>query len=217
MKIFISYSSQQIYIAKRIKEFLDKIEMDSFLASDDIRTAEDWKERIIEELETCQIIIPILSKEFKKSDWCSQEIGIFSFLKKDIIPISIDGTSSYGFIRHIQSNWIEPDVTAELRVAEGLVKCINDYQPLISLLKNAGGFRYAENIFKAIEPYFDKIGKEDINLIINYSIENSQIWGAAKCIDVFIPKLLKIRKYEIDSNLIKKITYQLENQKWYSD
>jgi len=216
-KVFISYCSQQISFAKQIKEFLENIGMDSFLADDDIRTAENWKERIIEELKTCQIIIPILSNEFKKSDWCSQEVGIFSYLEKEIIPISLDGTNSYGFIRHIQSKLIESYIPIELRVAEGLVKCINDYNPLIYLLKNAGGYRYAENIFKAIEPYFNKIGKKDINLIIKYSIDNHQIWGAGKCIDNFIPKLLKISSKNIDKKLLKIITYQIENQKRYSE
>jgi len=216
MKIFISYSSKQIYFANRIKEYFDKIEIESFLANDDIRIAENWKDRILNELKTCNIIVLILSKDFKKSDWCSQEIGIFYSLGKNIIPISIDGTQSYGFINHIQSKMIEPEIPVELRVAEGLTECINNYVPLINLLKNVGGCRYAENVFKTIEPYFDKIEKEDINLIIKYSIENSQIWRAAKCIDLFIPKLLNIRKDEIDPELFKKINYQLKNQKKYS-
>jgi len=217
MKVFISYSSKQIHFANQIKEFLDNIEIESFLANDDIRIAENWKDRIINELKMCKIIVPILSKEFKESDWCSQEIGIFYSLKKNIIPISIDRTQSYGFINHIQSKMVEPDIPIVLRVAEGLTKCINNYNPLIHLLKNAGGFRYAENIFKTLEPYFDKIEKENINLIIKYSIENSQIWGASKCIDLFIPKLLNIRKDEIEPDLLKKINYQLKNQKIYSD
>ena len=98
VKVFISYSTAQLEIARRIQEFLDVIKLESFLASDDLRTASNWKVRILEELQTCEIIIPVLSEEFKTSDWCSQELGIFHFQKKKIIPISTDGTLPFGFI-----------------------------------------------------------------------------------------------------------------------
>jgi CRISPR/Cas system-associated endoribonuclease Cas2 len=77
------------------------------------------------------------------------------------------------------------------------------------------GFRYAENIFKVIEHDFDKLNKEEVDLIVKYSISNNQIWGAAKCIDTYLPKLLKLRKNEIEKDLFKIIKYQLKNQKWY--
>jgi hypothetical protein len=139
MKVFISYSSKQIYFANRIKDYLDGIGIESFYANDDIRVAEEWKDRILDELGECEIIIPILSKEFKESNWCSQEMGVFSFLKKKIIPISIDEMRSYGFFSHVQSKGIEPDFPVELIIAEGLIGYISGYNHLIFLLKNAGG------------------------------------------------------------------------------
>jgi len=209
VKAFISYSSKNIVFAKRLKEFLDAIEIESFLADDDIRIAEDWKERILNELNTCQIIIPILSKDFKNSDWCSQEIGIFYFLKKIIIPISVDGTRSYGFIGHIQSKSIGSDITPELLVAEGLGKCYN-YKPLIYLLKKAGSFRYSENIFKVLEQYFDKLNKDDVNIILDISIKNGQIWSAAECADRYLPNLLAMRKDVIEHDLMEKIMSKIK-------
>ena len=215
MKIFISYSSKQLEVAKRIKLFLDEIEIDSFLADDDIRTASDWKERIFEELQKCEIIIPVLSKEFKSSDWCSQELGIFYLQKKKIIPVGTDNIHPFGFINHIQSRFIK-DTSLELIISEGLMECVSNCTGFIYLLKKLKyGFKIAEEIFSVIEPYFEKIKKEDVNFLLDVSIRNSQIWSSARCSEKYIPKLLELRKKDTDAVLRKKITYQIKNNKWY--
>jgi hypothetical protein len=76
MKAFISYNSQQLKAAEGIKRFLKAIEIESFVANDDLRTSSDWKTVITKELHKCELFIPLLSKAFKTSDWCSQELGI---------------------------------------------------------------------------------------------------------------------------------------------
>lgn len=220
MKVFISYSSKQENVAKKIKDLFNNIDISSFLANDDIRTAEDWKARIVEELQKCQIIIPILSKEFKESDWCSQELGIFFFQKKDILPISVDGTNSYGFINHIQSKAIKSrfqnDMSLELIVSEGLMEIIPNCAGFIYLLKKLEfGFKIADKIFATLEPFFDRLNKEDLNSIIEISIKNGQIWSAAECSNKHLPKLLELRKDDIDAVLREKIEYQIKNNKLY--
>ncbi|MCL2480578.1 MAG: toll/interleukin-1 receptor domain-containing protein [Spirochaetaceae bacterium] len=220
MKVFISYSKEQLDIARKTKTFLDEARLYSFLASDDLRVASNWKDRIINELNDCEIIIPILSKKFKLSDWCSQELGIFYFQNKKIIPISVDKTISYGFIKNIQAKTIQlkylDDLPLELLISEGLMECDSIGDAFICLLmRKEINYRIAERIFRAMLPYYERFKKEDINSIILASIENGQIWKAAECVDKHIPKLLKERNDDIDPVLKKKLQYQITHGKWY--
>jgi hypothetical protein len=218
MKVFISYNSKQLNLAENIRDFLDSVSIDSFIANDDLRTGANWKKAIISELEKCELFIPLLSKEFKISDWCSQEIGIAYIKNMGIVPVSIDDTKPYGFINHIQARFVNK-MDIALIIAEGLMECnnMNNASGFIKLLKDAGSFRRSEEIYKALEPFFDKLKIDDLNLVISCSIANAQIWSASSCLNKYIPKLLKLRKDDIDRLLIKKLKYQIKNGKWYPE
>src|SRR5207302_289258 len=85
----------------------------------DLVVSEEWKARILEELKTADIFVCLLSKHFKASDWCPQELGfIITRPEMIIIPMSIDGTTSFGFINHIQSQSL--NLPSKLEI-EGLV------------------------------------------------------------------------------------------------
>ena len=105
-KAFISYSHLDKKIAGDVNRFLTDIGIDGFLAHEHIDVSEEWRESILKELRCCDLFIPLLSENFRKSDWTSQEVGfIVSRLKEGvkIVPFSIDKTVPYGFFSHIQS------------------------------------------------------------------------------------------------------------------
>jgi hypothetical protein len=216
MKIFISYSSLNLNIADKIKHFLEELNISSFFAHDDIRNATDWKKRITKELKECNSIIPILTKDFKKSEWCSQELGIFYFQNKSIIPVSIDNTPSYGFINNIQARCIK-DMPLEYIISEGLMDNFSLFTGFLSLLRNIKSFKRAILFFNTIEPYISKIKKKDLKIIIEESINNSQIWNAGKLVNDNLNKLLNVRKNDIDTLLLKKIKYQVKYHKRYNN
>ena len=104
LKLFICYSSVDKEIAGRIAERFKKFTgFDVFLAHDDLSYSENWPKDIWENLHKAHIIMPLLSKNFKKSGFANQEIGIAIVRGKNIIPLSIDGTKSYGFIYEKQA------------------------------------------------------------------------------------------------------------------
>lgn len=120
MRIFISYSVYDKVWGGRLKEFFDHYGIPSFLAHDDLQVSEEWKERIYAELKACDVFVCLLSRNSKVSDWCSQEIGI-AFSREDVafIPISLDGSPSYGFISHLQSTVIRGESEIENFIAGG--------------------------------------------------------------------------------------------------
>lgn len=218
MKAFISYSTIQIKLAQEIKDFLKTIDIDSFIAKDDLRTASDWKNMIFNELSASDIFIPILTLDFKKSEWCSQELGIAFYNNKKIIPISVDDCKPYGFINNLQSRSIA-EYGVDLIISEGLLeyKIDNGGFGFAELLKKSESFRYSEKIFKILQPYYSILGKESLNKIIEYSISNGHVWAANECANNYIPVLLEERKNDIDPLLYKKIQYQIEHQEWYTE
>ena len=113
MKGFVSYSTHDKFVACEVAKALKTLHIQPFLAHDDLYISQSWRDRILEELSTCHIFVPLLSRDFKQSEWCSMECGyIFSRPDVSIYPLSLDGTFPYGFLAAIQSGII--DITREL-------------------------------------------------------------------------------------------------------
>src|ERR1035438_3292379 len=107
MRAFISYSVIDKQFAGGVKRALENLGVECFLAHEDIRVSEEWKDRILQELREADIFVTVLSERFKASEWCSQELGfIVSRPEVVIVPLSIDGTNPYGFISHVQGQYV---------------------------------------------------------------------------------------------------------------
>ena len=100
MKAFISYSTTDKQIAGQVKTILNEYRVDAFLAHEDINVSQEWKDRIIQELNQSSIFVPLLSAAFKQSDWAPQEIGLAFARSEEVlfIPLFVDGTVPFGFI-----------------------------------------------------------------------------------------------------------------------
>ncbi len=115
-RAFISYSHEDRKFGAEAKAVLAEIGISAFLAHDDLHVSEEWRARIIEELQRCDLFVPLLSANFLASKWAPQEVGfIISRPEVAIAPISLDGTTPFGFIAHVQSRKITKDgITREL-------------------------------------------------------------------------------------------------------
>ncbi|WP_272150173.1 toll/interleukin-1 receptor domain-containing protein [Tenacibaculum aiptasiae] len=96
MKVFLSYSSQDLKFVSLLKNRLMALGHSLFLAGEDIKVGEKWNEQIKKSIEIADIFIPILTSNSVKSNWVIYEFGVFSEYvnqnsnKKTIIPIVID-------------------------------------------------------------------------------------------------------------------------------
>ena len=95
---FISYSQEDRKFGAQAKSVLADVGIEAFLAHDDLHVSDEWRKRIIEELKRCDLFVPLLSKNFVASKWAPQEVGfIISRSEVPIAPISLDGTTPFGF------------------------------------------------------------------------------------------------------------------------
>lgn len=213
IKVFISYSTKDKLIGAKIKKILENYGIESFLAHNDIQVSQVWRERILKEIHEADVFIPVLSENFKESDWCSQEAGIACYRKILFIPLTLDDTTPYGFMnirngKKINAYRIPPDL---------IIKPILEKFPeiklltlLINYLENCRNFRDCEAAMNRLEPYFDQLNPEQINEIIDISIRNDQVWNANRCANRYLPKFIKIYRDQIDENKLKKLLNLIE-------
>lgn len=87
MRIFISHSIKNEKIVLKFAEFLESInsEIEVFCSSErgSIGTGKNFVKTIFDELDACDLFIPVLSREYYESKFCMIELGVaYSYLIK---------------------------------------------------------------------------------------------------------------------------------------
>jgi hypothetical protein len=218
VRAFVSYSHQDRQYGGQAKRVLAEVGIDAFLAHDDLDVSEEWRERILEELRQCGLFVPILSEQFLQSRWTSQEVG-FIVSRPDVVvaPLSIDSTTPYGFLSHLQSRRIPPNgITRELLVEPLARKLPRAILPgLIQIAAKAGTFRDAEAKLRPLVPLFALFTAEEAQALGYAAVENGQIWNAALCRTEYLPELLRTQGANLTSETRRALQHQIEHQEWY--
>jgi hypothetical protein len=212
-RAFISYSTEDKHVGAKIKQILSNFGIESFMAHDDINISEEWKVRILEELKRDDIFIPVLSDNFKNSNWCSQEAGIACFRDILIIPLSLDRVKPYGFMSHRQGKQINESNIPLNYLLEPIVNNfpeLNIISKLIDKLELSNSYRNAEFNMANLIPYLDKLSQEEANRIVDISIANNQIWPADLCRNEYLPKIIDVVRNMIDANKLKELLKLIE-------
>lgn len=89
MRIFISHSIKNEKIVLKFAEFLESInsEIEVFCSSEkgSIGTGKNFVKTIFDELDACDLFIPVLSREYYESKFCMIELGVaYSYLIKSM-------------------------------------------------------------------------------------------------------------------------------------
>ena len=87
MKIFISHSTSDRWVARRISDDLTQFGFQTFLDEKDIETGESIDDAIQENLQDCDELLILLSPVALESHWVLLEIGGAKALGKRLIPI----------------------------------------------------------------------------------------------------------------------------------
>ena len=219
---FISYSNEDCEIGQEVKTTLRAVGIEAFLAHDDLEVSEEWKRRIIQELERCDLFVPILSESFKKSDWAPQEAGFIAARPEVVIaPLSIDGTVPFGFFSHIQSKPIPPDGITYGFLVEPLLDRLVESVPrkilptLIRRAASAGSFRRAEYLMRPLVRFFPRLTAREAEELAVAAVRNNQIWSAGECRTVFLPEFIREHENNLDPDTLRVLKYQIEHDKPY--
>ena len=216
---FVSYSHVDREFGRQAKTVLGEVGIDAFLAHEDLDTSEQWQERILSELRRCDLFVPLLSKNFLKSEWAPQEAGFIASRLSEVViaPLSIDGTTPSGFLSHIQSSRIQDDrITRELLVEPLARRFPRKILPgLIRIAGEAGSFRSAEQTMRPLVPYFSIFTAEEAQALAEASVCNGQIWSASLCRDRYLPEFFRVKGSNLKPETLRALQYQVENDEWY--
>jgi hypothetical protein len=112
MKVFISHSSTDKWVARQIARQIEELGVESFLDEKDIETGDSIDKAIQSNLADCDELLMLLSPASLKSSWVLIEIGGAKALDKRLVPILL----------HVGPNEL-PDV-----LSDGLARDINEIE-----------------------------------------------------------------------------------------
>lgn len=118
MKIFISHSSQDKWVARQISSLIENAGHTTFLDEKDIKTGDSIDSKIQEHLKDSDHLVLLLSPASISSQWVFIELGGAKALGKKVVPI----------LFHVGANEI-PSVISQL-----LARDINEFETYLAEL-----------------------------------------------------------------------------------
>lgn len=89
LRVFISHSSANKAEAKALSDLLLPYGIKGFVAHEDIEPNRDWIEQIKRALFTCDVLIALVTADFKTSSWTNQEVGFVYARRQLIVAVRI--------------------------------------------------------------------------------------------------------------------------------
>lgn len=223
MKCFISYSTADRAIAGDLHRQLAEHNIESFLAHDTIEVSADWKERILAELGNAEIMIILLSKDCRSSDWTAHEAGYF-YAKSEhrglIIPLSLDETVSFGIFSHIQSQslpsgartvplefWLPPIVRAKPSLLIPVV---------IDKLAACSWCRTSEAYMRILRPHFCTMLQADLDRLMAAAVTNRHFYSATECRTTLLPALVQANSGRLSQEQIALLQKKLDDDESFA-
>jgi len=90
VKVFISHSSADMWIAQRVCEDIAALGIDVFLDNKDLQTGDDFDHETNDHIRDSDEMIVLVSHAALKSNWVMIEFGAARVLQKRLVPILID-------------------------------------------------------------------------------------------------------------------------------
>ncbi|MFA4888772.1 MAG: toll/interleukin-1 receptor domain-containing protein [Candidatus Omnitrophota bacterium] len=227
ISIFVSYSHKDRNIAGQIKESLEYLGFDVFLAHEDIKPSTEWQERILKELRTRDVFLAVLTDEFRGSEWTGQETGIAFAADKLIIALKVS-IDPFGFISKFQALKFNKDIVSE--TSREIIHTIAEKKDITKLINSLiQGFSKSRSYTEANEKVVylkkleSKFNEDQIMEIIRASFNNSQIsdeeWNAGPYVRGILTnnknkkqKIIKIIKNDLKSHFSKKEADQVDDK-----
>jgi len=220
MTAFISYSHSDREYGGQAKRVLGEFDIEGFLAHEDLEVSEEWQARILAELRRCDLFVPLLSANFLSSRWAPQEAGfIISRPEVLITPLSIDGTTPFGFLSHLQSRRIPNEgLTREFLIEPLATRLPRIALPaLIRIAGAAKSFRDAESKVAPLVRFFPSFTSQEAQAFAEAVITNGQIWSAALCRNDYLPKFVQAQRTNLNPKTLRALHYQLEHDERYRE
>jgi len=131
-EVFLSYNSKDKSLASSVKQKLKAHGFGAFLAHQDIEVTKKWREEIQKHLDTCSVLIAIVTKHFDESSWTNQEVGIAIGKGKPVASLIFDNGHLPGFLEAMQGvkatdDELDKPIAKVVRVVSRLLRSSSRY------------------------------------------------------------------------------------------
>lgn len=103
-KVFISYSSKDAKIVKKITQRLTEEEIGYWKAPEMIPAGSNYAREIPRAIESCQVFVLMISESSQESIWVEKEIDCAINARKTIVPLNLTGTPLCEMFRFYLNN-----------------------------------------------------------------------------------------------------------------
>lgn len=188
LRLFLSHVSQQKEVASKLQEKLEDYAISAFVAHEDIEPTKEWQDEIELALSSMDALVALLTKGFKESRWCDQEVGVAIGRKVIVIPIR-DGIDPYGFIGKFQGisankknvSTICGEIFSVLLNNSTTKRRMTD--AIVYKLCNSGNFNESISTMKLLERASDNLTSDMKDKLKEAIQNNSQVYNAFKVVE----------------------------------
>lgn len=178
-RLFLSHSSLQKVAVADLKKALSQLQVDAFVAHEDIEPTKRWEQEIRLALASCHAITFLSTREAQESVWCNQEVGwglgrglLVQSVKFDCEPRGFAGAD-----QALASKWT--DLPA---LARSLVEIFSKHErsqaamhePMVSLLETAGSWARARFAATLIDG-FDGLDRDQVHRLLSAVTKNTEV------------------------------------------
>ena len=170
--IFLSHKAEVKAQVQKLKEGLEEYGVEAFVAHSDIYPGTEWEDEILEALEDMDAFVPILTKDFRDSEWTDQEVGFAIARGVPIISLMID-MNPYGFMGRFQGitcNWMQ----APMEIIKALIVYRNMANTFIKAVAQCQNLSHANRLARIL-PSIEVLTNEQIHGLLTAFKENEYI------------------------------------------
>ena len=184
LNVFVSHKATHKKKARKLKDALHYFGVESFLAHEDIEPTRQWEDEIINALQRADVLIALLTPDFRESDWTDQEIGAAVGRGIPVIPVSL-GLTPYGFAARFQTidlTRVDMEHAAEQIVTGLLRRESRDVRGLITNsfvvgMHRVDSFSSGEQLAKIV-PLLRDLSDDQVAAIVQQYNANRQVNGS---------------------------------------
>ncbi len=111
-KVFVSYASEDLELARQVRGWLAGDNHDVFLAGDlwdGIAVGEQWQARLSTELRQADAMVCVVTASYRTSSWCDAEVGAALSGESLLLPLRAQPDVSHPLLAGIQHTDLTPD------------------------------------------------------------------------------------------------------------
>ena len=112
-EVFLSYSTSDKSLAGEVARGLESAGLTAFRAHDDIGVSQAWRREIRSHLDSCVLLMALVTESYNSAAWPNQETGYAIAKNKHVVPLIVDRTGLKGLVEEFQGVPLDTNQTNE--------------------------------------------------------------------------------------------------------